>query len=153
MMTNPDIRLILSRLGINVKDCSYGCVEQKTVGHVVVRWRKSWWRLQVETFSALLALCAGNSPVNGAFPAQTPVTRSFDVSFDMRPNKRLRKQSWVWWFETPSCPLWRHCHVQGSQCWVLLLYAIPPIHVAQRTLHIEIYFWSRVSNLCCKCLL
>ena len=33
----------------------------------------------METFSALLAICAGNSPVTGEFPAQRPVTRSFDV--------------------------------------------------------------------------
>ena len=69
---------------------------------------KTWWRHQMETFSALLAICAGNSPVPGEFPTQRPVTRSFDVYFDMRPNKRLSKQWWGWWFETPSCPLWRH---------------------------------------------
>ena len=33
----------------------------------------------METFSALLAICAGNSPVTGEFPTQRPVTRSFDV--------------------------------------------------------------------------
>ena len=33
--------------------------------------------------SALLALCAGNSPVIGEFPSQRPVTRSFDVFFDL----------------------------------------------------------------------
>ena len=38
----------------------------------------------METFSALLALCAGNSPVSGEFPAQMPVTRVFDVFFDLR---------------------------------------------------------------------
>ena len=70
-----------------------------------------WWRHQMETFSALLALCAGNSPVIGEFPAQRPVTRSFDVFFDLRLNKRLSKQSWGWWFETPSHPLWRHSKV------------------------------------------
>ena len=48
---------------------------------------------QMETFSALLAICAGNSPVHGEFPTQRPVTRSFDVYFDLRPNKRLSKQS------------------------------------------------------------
>ena len=69
-----------------------------------------WWCHQMETFSALLAICAGNSPVPGEFPTQSPVTRSFDVFFDLRPNKRLSKQSWGWWFETPSCPLWRHCN-------------------------------------------
>ena len=68
-----------------------------------------WWRHQMETFSALPALCAGNSPVPGEFPAQRPVTRSLDVFFDLRLNKRLSKQSWGWWFETLSCPLWRHC--------------------------------------------
>ena len=44
----------------------------------------TWWRHQMETFSALLALCAGNSPVTGEFPAQRPVTRSFGVFFDLR---------------------------------------------------------------------
>ena len=68
----------------------------------------TWWRHQMETFSALLAICAENSPVPGEFPTQRPVTRSFDVYFDLRPNKRLSKQSWGWWFETQSRPLWRH---------------------------------------------
>ena len=63
----------------------------------------------METFSSLLTLCAGNSPVTGEFPAQRPVTRSFDVFFDLRLNKRLSKQWWGWWFETPPRPLWRHC--------------------------------------------
>ena len=62
----------------------------------------------METFSALLAICAGNSPVSGEFPAQSPVTRSFDVFFDLRLNKRLSKQPWGWWFETLSWSLWRH---------------------------------------------
>ena len=47
------------------------------------------WRHQMETFSALLAICAGNSPVFGEFPAaQRPVTRSFDVFFYLRLNQR-----------------------------------------------------------------
>ena len=51
------------------------------------------------------------SPVNS--PHKGPTTRSFDVFFDVRLNKRLSKQSWGWWFEMPSRPLWRHCY--GSQ--------------------------------------
>ena len=47
----------------------------------------------METFPALLALCAGNSPVSGEFPAQRPVTRSFDVFFDLHLIKRLSKHS------------------------------------------------------------
>ena len=69
-----------------------------------------WWRHQMETFSTLLALCAGNSPVTGKFPSQRPVTRSYDVFFDLHPNKRLSKQSGRWWFETPTGSLWRHCN-------------------------------------------
>ena len=67
-----------------------------------------WWRHQMETVSALLTICAGYSPGTSEFPAQRPVARGFDVFFDLRPNKRLSKQSWGWWFETPSRPLWRH---------------------------------------------
>ena len=43
----------------------------------------------METFSALLAICAGISPVTIEFPAQRPATQSFDVFFDLHPNKRL----------------------------------------------------------------
>ena len=61
----------------------------------------------METFSVLLVICAGNSPVTGEFPAQKPVTRSFDVFCDLRMNARLNNQSWAWCFETPTHPLWR----------------------------------------------
>ena len=70
-----------------------------------------WWRHQIETFSALMALWVGNSPVTDEFPSQRPVTRSFDVYIDLGLNKWLIKQSRRWWFETPSCPLWCHCNV------------------------------------------
>ena len=74
----------------------------------------TWWRHQMETFSALLAICAGNSPVPGEFPAQRPVTRSFDVFFDLRRIKGLNKQSRGWWSETLSRPLWRHSNDRWS---------------------------------------
>ena len=76
-----------------------------------------WWRHQMEAFSALLAICAGNSQVTGEFPTQRPVTRSFGVCFDLWPNKRLSKQSWSWWFETLSRPLWRHCNGITGYLW------------------------------------
>ena len=81
-----------------------------TSNHSILLHGFSWWRHQMETFSALLALCAGNSPVNGEFPSQRPVTRSFDVFFDLRL-KRLSKQSRRLWFETPSHLSWRHCYL------------------------------------------
>ena len=70
-----------------------------------------WWRYQMETFSALFALCEGNSLVTGEFPSQKPVTRSFGVIFDLRLNKRLSKPSKRRWFETPSRLLRRYCNV------------------------------------------
>ena len=68
-------------------------------------------------FRATGPLCGGFTgyrwiPVNS--PYKIPLTRSFDVFFDLRLNKRLSKQSWGWWFETPSCPLWRHCKDAGD---------------------------------------
>ena len=68
------------------------------------------WKHQMETLSALLALCAGNSLVTGEFPSQRPVTRSFDIFLNLHLNERLSKQWWGWRFETQSLPLWRHCN-------------------------------------------
>ena len=68
----------------------------------------------METFSALLALCAGSSPVTGEFPTQRPVTRRFGVYFDVCLNKRLSKQWGGWWLETLSRPLWRHHNVNAN---------------------------------------
>ena len=59
-------------------------------------------RHHMETFPALLAICAANSPVT--------VTELW-FFFNLRLNKQLSKHGWGWWFETPSRPLWRHCNV------------------------------------------
>ena len=80
--------------------------------HAPLMYLSPWWRHQMEIFSALLAICAGNSPVPGEFPSQ--VTRSFAVFFDLRPNKRLSKQWWGWRFETLSSPLWRHFYAKTT---------------------------------------
>ena len=77
---------------------------------------QSWWRHQMETFSALLALCAGTSLFTGEFPSQRPVTRSFDVFFDLCLNKELSKQSKHRRFETPSSSSWRHCNGEITAC-------------------------------------
>ena len=76
----------------------------------------SWKKTYMMTSSSgnifrIRAICVGNSLVTGEFPAQRPVTRSFDVFFDWHPNKRLSKQWWGWWYEMPLHPLWRHCNV------------------------------------------
>ena len=53
----------------------------------------------------------------GDFPTQRPVTRSFDVFFDLRLNKRWNKQPWGWWFETPSRSSWRQCNGHSVTWW------------------------------------
>ena len=79
-------------------------------------WPLTWWRHQMETFSTLLVLCAGNSPVTGEFASQRQVTWSFHVFFYMRLNTRLSKQPSGWWLETPPCSLWRHCQGCAAGC-------------------------------------
>ena len=74
----------------------------------------TWWCHRMETFSALLAICVRNSPVPGEFPAQRPVTRNFDVFFDLLMNKQLSKQLWCLWFEMLSHPLWCHHNDKDS---------------------------------------
>ena len=78
--------------------------------------------------NVLLTLCEGNPPVTGGFPSQRPATRSFDVFFDLLLNKRLSKQSRRWWFQTPSCSLWRHYNdlslVKGNRCYFMWMMGI-----------------------------
>ena len=111
---------VLDRCLIDINPCVFAI--RVVVFNIVLCWtmfwwhltmyinRVSWWRHQMETFSAWLAIFARNSPVTGEFTAQRPLTPSFDVFFDLRLNKRLSKQSWCWWFGTASRPLWRHCN-------------------------------------------
>ena len=118
-LRQPSMKLVVAKLSQR-HPMIFNKMSRTTQCHfllVVKVWKQilltdsTWWRHQMETFSALLAICAGNSPAYGEFPAQRPVTRNFDVFFDMRPNKWLSKQSWGWWFETPLWSLWRHRNV------------------------------------------
>ena len=88
------------------------------IQHIKPRNVETWWRHQMETFSALHAICVGSSSVTGEFPAKRPVTRSLDIFFDLHLNKQLSKQSWGWWFKTLLRSLWRHCNeiCRESEC-------------------------------------
>ena len=106
-----------------------------TVRYSYQYWSELWWRHQMETFSASLAI--------RAVPAQRPVTRSFDIFFDLRLNKPLSKQPWGWWFETLSHPLWRHCN--GTD----MLWYICDIRVKKSYLwnkHFD-FLWRKNSKL------
>ena len=72
----------------------------------------SWWRHLMETFSAFLALCVGNSLVTGEFPSQRPLTGSVDFFFELHLSKRLTKQSKHHQFEMSLHSLWHHCNLR-----------------------------------------
>ena len=95
----------------------------------------------METFSALLALCVGNSPVTDELPAQRPVTWSFDVFFHLHLNERLNKQQWGGWFEMPLCSLWRHCNAR-IYWWIrksLLYSSVLTMEILQTCTKLSIY--------------
>ena len=83
----------------------------------------AWWRHQMEPFSALLALCAGNSPVpvNSPHKGQWRGALMFSLIY-----KRLSKQPWGWWFETPPWSLWRQCNGVGTVVWLPLCHQSNP---------------------------
>ena len=121
-------------------------MEQKIECHLEIaqagrRAPSTWWRHQMETFSALLAICAGNLPVTSEVPAQRPVARSFDVSFDLRLNKPLSKQCWGWWFETLSRPLWG----QRNEVYSTVLMMI--FNLQFTTIALRIYYFEETINL------
>ena len=77
-------------------------------GNIDFMFHKTWWRHQMEPFSALLALCAGEFTGHRWIPH----TKASDAELwcFSRLNKLLSKQMWGWWFETPSRSVWRHCY-------------------------------------------
>ena len=99
-----------------------------------------------ETFSKLLAICAGNPPVTGGFPPQRPVTQSFDDFFDLRLNKRRSKQSRRRWFETPSRSLWRHRNTAGTVLTTKLIMCVQIVSRGPWYWHGITLIPARVSN-------
>ena len=95
----------ITRLVAAIKSLRFALFQVKSMGPPGC----PWWRHQMETFSALLALCVGNSGHQWI-----PCTKASDAElwcfFDLRLSKRLSKQSWGWWFKTPLHPLWCHCN-------------------------------------------
>ena len=78
-------------------------------------------------FRVIGPLC-GEFTGPGEFPTQRPVTRSFDVFFDLHLNKWLSKQPRGWWFETQSWSIWRHCNANrlfGHKSSALILKKTP----------------------------
>ena len=126
-----------------MKDCLISAMEFSVLVRYFFTLKSlpyAWWRHQMEIFSALLAILAGNSPVPGEFPTQRPVTRSFDVFFDLHLNKQLSKQSWGWWFEMLSRPLWGHCN---GMHWLHMSETPKPIWETGLSWYYSYPFWAR----------
>ena len=81
--------------------------------------RYSLWRVKIDFI--MMTSSNGNifrvtGPLCGDFTGHRwiPLTKAGDVElrcfFDLHLNKRLSKQSWGWWSETPPRSLWRHCN-------------------------------------------
>ena len=95
-------------------------------------------------------------------PTQRPVTQSFDVFFDLHSNKRLSKQWPGWWFDTQSCPLWRHRNaakksnylsipkLQWCNCWILAWMSnlVPHFLCEQLLIHAGINLIRGPRSLC-----
>ena len=118
---------------------------------VPVKPSYTWWRHQMELFSALLVLWAGSSRVIGGFPPQRPVPRNFDVVFDQRLNKRLSKQSTRRWFETPLCSLWRHRYENAGICHFVPISQIPQC-IKYPTMHHFVTEMCTHAHFCYKML-
>ena len=108
---------------------SWGSVVGEGGAGCILYCNGPWWRHQMKTFSALLALCAGvdRLPVNSQHKGQLRGALMFSSICTL--NKRLSKQPWCWWFETPLRSLWRHCNGSGffgcrSSAYLLFAYCI-----------------------------
>ena len=82
--------------------CEQTLIISLVVGNHTMMTSSNW-----NIFRVTGPLC-GEFTGPGEFPAQRPVTRSFNVFFDLHLNKRLSKQPWGWWLETPAWSLWRY---------------------------------------------
>ena len=103
-----------------MKAFSFSIEQEKS--NYTQEWIKQYISLAMTTssngsiFRVTCPLC-GKFTGHQSIPLQRPVTRSFDVFFDLHLNKRLNKQSWGWCFETPLRSLWWHCNVS----WVMII--------------------------------
>ena len=95
------------------------CQESPTSGQVVyahslsetvLMWLFMMTSLNARNFRRYWPLC-GEFTGHRYKMETRPVTRSFDVFFDLRLNKLLGKLSWGWWFETLPRPLRRHSNM------------------------------------------
>ena len=112
--------IVLSYTARNMSDSAvYPTIYAHHYIDATLKLRRSWWRHQMEIIFRVTGPLWGKFFGHWWIPHKRPVTRSFDVLFDLRRTKRLSKQSGRLWFETPSRSLWRHCNTQITCRWIV----------------------------------
>ena len=90
-------------IGIKHNCIPFGCTKYNNVTKAI------WYMNSRETINHDDVIKWKHFPLTGGYPSQRPVTRSFDVVYDERLNKRLSKPSKCRWFETPENQ-WLYIH-------------------------------------------
>ena len=120
MCYNAPVLLIISHLRF-LSTAPMACLDFN-YGTQMWQWQSSWmisWGSMLKMVSKMDKMMTSSNRnifrVTGHFCGESTrsVTQSVDVFFDLRPNIRLSKQWWGWWFETPLSPLWRHCNEES----------------------------------------
>ena len=106
---------------------------------VLIAWHRYMMTSSNGNIFRVTCLLCGEFTGPGEFPGQRPVTRSLNVFFYLRLNKRLSKQWWGWWFETLSRPLWRHRNVANHTFTGTVLGKLVPAIVTRLMCVISIY--------------
>ena len=105
-----------------IEVCSLGFDWQYVVvgsgsGLVTHRWQAITWTMMTSSNGNIFRV---SGHLYGEFTGRRwiPRRKTSDAElwcflWSASEKKRLSKQSWGWWFETPSCPSWRHCNANG----------------------------------------
>ena len=91
------LRFILG-LVVAITDCSFLFLEIILIFHLLTRTSSN-----ENIFRVTGPLCGEFTGHRWIPLTKASDARSLDVFSDLCLNKRLSKQSWSWWFETPSC--------------------------------------------------
>ena len=91
----------------------------------------------------------GNPAVTGGFPSQKASNTSFDVFFDVSPNKRLNIQWSRWWFEMQWCSLWRHWNGIGDiPANHNDIFSLLSANISTHSMYQQLYTWYGLVLFC-----
>ena len=107
----------------------------------ILRRNGPWWLHQMKIFSALLAFCAGNSPVKVNSPHKGQWRRAM-MFYLICPNIQLSKQLGGWRFETPLHPFWRQCYAESRLSYKTIRMAAVGMDISQNGFNGDAFFFT-----------